>query len=222
MHNKESERRGDVGKRQCPNTTSQASSPFVDLLVALAQAVLKAVLHDDVVPLLQAHLSGERDRGAWQGTRRWGVAQGEMCGAEGLSHQTSTSHHCIACVALPLLSCPFRQCSFPQSQSLPTISSMDSLPLNTSPVSLALSVTSSLLTPASLSHLPPPLPHLSNPCPHQPCSQHSEVAVLHIWLPEAVLLAFRLPKEEALECFGVGGHAELSKALQHTTRDKGV
>ena len=38
-----------------------AGSPAVDLLVALAQAVLKTVLHNNIVALLQAHLGGGRD-----------------------------------------------------------------------------------------------------------------------------------------------------------------
>ena len=35
-------------------------SPAVDLLVALAQAVLKTVLHNNIVALLKAHLGGGR------------------------------------------------------------------------------------------------------------------------------------------------------------------
>ena len=50
-------------REHLPNSQTRAApagSPAVDLLVALAQAVLKTVLHNNIVALLQAHLGGGR------------------------------------------------------------------------------------------------------------------------------------------------------------------
>ena len=66
--------------RQTLTHAAPAGSPAVDLLVALAQAVLKTVLHYYIVALLQAHLGGGRGTvcvggawGVWEGCRERGV-----------------------------------------------------------------------------------------------------------------------------------------------------
>ena len=94
--------------RQTLTRAACAGSPAVDLLVALAQAVLKTVLHKNIVALLQAHLGGGRGmgcvggaqcvcgrgagcvggaRGVWEGHRVCvGGVRGKKGGTEGLSH----------------------------------------------------------------------------------------------------------------------------------------